>query len=59
MQNYGDKEKRIFILLDGKVSIFEKNSKITDWEWAIDVYNALKIWKKNVFDKKVRVTMRL
>ena len=59
IQNYGDSSRRIYILLDGSVSIFVKNKTIPDWEWAIDVYNALKKWKKNVFDKKVRMAMRL
>ena len=24
-----------------------------DWEWAVDVYNALKKWKKNAFRPKL------
>ena len=58
VQIYGDTEKRIYILLNGSVNIFGKNDMIMDWEWAIDVYNALRQWKTNVFDKKVRMNMR-
>ena len=29
-----------------------------DWSWAINIYNSLKKWKKEMFDKKVKATMR-
>ena len=59
IQEYGDSDKKLYILLNGAVSVFERNDGIINWEWAIDVYNSLRKWKKNVFDKKVKTSMRL
>ena len=49
----------MFILLEGQVASFVSNfSQVNNWNWAIDIYNSLRKWKKNIFDKKIRVIMR-
>lgn len=42
------------MIIDGSVSQIVRNSAIDDWEWAHSNFEALKAWKSDVFDKKVR-----
>lgn len=58
VQNLCDCDNRVYIVVRGCLSIFIKNEQISDWDWAMDVYNSLKKWKKEVFDLKIKTAMR-
>lgn len=49
----GDKAENFYIILSGTVSVQIRNEIIESWDWARSVYNALKKWKKEEFDKRV------
>lgn len=50
---------KFYIILRGKITTFKRNPDIHNWEWAKDLQESLKNWKKSEFDVKVKKQMHL
>lgn len=47
------------IVIKGRVGLMERNAEIGNWEWASNVYQSLRKWKREEFDKKVQAAMQI
>ena len=57
VMNIGDRAECFYIILDGTVTVQIRNEIIDSWDWAHSVYEALKAWKAEEFDKRVEQHM--
>lgn len=51
---FHDKPDEFFIIINGKLSKYVRNSDIANWDWAMSIYKSLLEWKSKEFDKKVK-----
>lgn len=53
----GQQVDKFYIVIDGGVNIQERNDKIPDFDWALNIFKTLSTWKENVFEKNVQNLM--